>query len=177
MSIESVNKFIEKMKNDKAFLEEVLACKNAAARIKLIESKGYKYTIKEIVEEINSDKYRKKIKKNSTEDWKWLEIVGIWSIERRSGWRADIWDRSVRAFLNPKYLKILCPECSQQYYITDSYSGKVLECEVCRREFTVDLSGTPVDNKAKKNINSKDGSEDLTGAIKISKSNTWKNWK
>ena len=175
MSIESLNKFIEKMKNDKAFLEEVLACKNAAARIKLIKAKGYNYTIDEIVKEISSDEYRKKIKKSNTADWKWLEIVGIWSIERRTGWRAEIWDRSVRSFLNPKYSKILCPNCSQNYYVTDNYSGQALECEVCGKIFTVNLTAIPSVND--NIVEQKSNTENKIVRLKIPKNNIWKNWK
>ena len=173
MSIKLALELIEKMKNDQKFSQSVLLCKNAETRIKLIESAGYSFTIAEIVKEIGSVKYNENRKKDSN-DWKWLEIVAIWSIDRRNGWRGDILDRSVRGFLNTKSSKILCPKCSETYYVSDDFEGRYLECEICNNVFKVKLIKTSV------NIHSpvpKPDSENVISTVEISKNNIWKNWK
>jgi predicted ribosomally synthesized peptide with nif11-like leader len=173
MSIDSAKNFVERMKSDEEFSKKLFACENSDSRIKLIETEGYNFSIAEIMKEVNSAKYKKTVKKLESDDWKWLEIVAVWSIDRRKGWRGDILDRSVRNILNEKYIEIQCPHCSQHYYTTEDYSGRTLECEACSKVFTVGLSSVSGSENTVEHSNA----EGPAGPIKISENNIWKNWK
>ena len=174
MSIESANKFVEIMKNDTEFSLKVLACESVDERIKLLENEGYKFTIAEIMKEIRSADHQKMVKENNTDVGKWLEIVAVWSIDKRKGWRGDLLDRSVRSFLDATQFEIACPNCSQCYFVTKKYSGKDLECEVCGKLFTIDLTKTPANSENSKQASN---SEYVTGSPIVPKNNIWKNWK
>jgi uncharacterized protein (DUF2225 family) len=75
-------------------------------------------------------------------------------------------------------MKIKCPKCSQHYEISDAFFGKPIECQICNTTFKADILVESLNLNIKKNIKSSNHNpNDLTGTVKISKDNIWKNWK
>jgi arginyl-tRNA--protein-N-Asp/Glu arginylyltransferase len=73
-------------------------------------------------------------------------------------------------------MKIKCPKCSQHYEISADFIGKPIECQICSTTFTADIIVEQFN--IKKNIKRNNlNPNDLTGTVKISKDNIWKNWK
>ena len=175
MSIEAAESFIERIKNDKEFLAKVLRCASSKDRMKLIETENCKFSVMDIINELKSGKYMN-AERQYLNNRKWLEIVGVWCVDRRMGWRRDKVDKAARSFLSTKKIDIFCPSCNQKYSFLDDSSNNSFEfeCDVCNETFTVELSG-----KSDDAIISEDNIEkkELTDSLKIPKDNLWKNWK
>ena len=72
-------------------------------------------------------------------------------------------------------MKIKCPKCSQHYEIADELFDKPMKCQVCDTAFKANILVEPL--TIKKNIRKhKVNPNDLTGTVRVSRDNIWKNW-
>lgn len=58
MSSESLNDFMERMKNDREFAKKVIECKDSKERMQFVRESGYRFTpeeVSELKEEIHDD--------------------------------------------------------------------------------------------------------------------------